>query len=567
LNNGANGVDLMMEGIQLGASNLSYVQSFIDNCQVPVVILYFYSTYGIKLGLTFNQKAIEWALDAIPELSNGLPESTGESGLYCTYQGYLLYVYYWANYYQYDQAKWNLTQGYTSFKAATYDKSFTGALYVYADNSSSGFARYYDEWGETARDFSIFYSFGITEALGLAEAAWNFWDGVDWNIGGINSHGGYDWTATEGYYQYRPGWNDFECEAGFFYQDVLKLQYASDSALPDEAYLLQDIETRFLSNGWTSPQWMYAGSPVVDHTVVHAYASNNQNRLANTLGAWEAIYGEWSNFTASDKAVVTSMLLGNGSANYVYPAWEYLYQSSLYDPVDNSFRMLSTDSDGGNVGNGDAALLMLIQGFVPQTATLAVPLSEYRYEGCGSMIDPQLLSMNFGSNQLTAGIATPGNVTFIFGTTPFNYTFSHIGLYTLQFTSDWNGITSYTATTLPSRNYFIQAINAENPPIPLPTPTPSAYSTPIQTPTSPPRILIPTPTPSAYSTSIQAPTSPSPTPAQTPVPTESPPLENQQSSSYIYLVVAIAVIVALGFEYVIYFNRNKILRKHKPILH
>jgi hypothetical protein len=416
LNEGASGVDLMMEGIQLGNDNVSYVQSFIDNCQVPIVIMYFYSTYGIKLGLTPNQTSIEWALDAIREMSNGLPQSSGLTNAYSVYQGYLLYVYYWANIYQYDRAKWDLTKGYASFKVATYDgaNGYGGVFSINGDNSYVSYDRYYDEWGETARNFLIFYSFGITDALDLVLAAWNYWNSVDWNDGG--------------YYQYRPYGIDFECEAGFFLQDALKLQYVYNYTIGNETRLLQDIETRFLSSGWTSPQWMCADSSTVDHTVVHAYKSNGQYRLSNTLGTWEALYGEWANFTDSDKTVVRSMLLGNDLDNYVYPAWEYLYQSSLYNPADNTFKWLSTDEAGGNDQNIRAAILMLIQGIVPQTATLAVPLSEWRYEDCSNMIDPQLLSLNFSSNQLTFGIASPGNVTFIFGTTPLDYTFNYSGL-------------------------------------------------------------------------------------------------------------------------------------------
>ena len=440
---------MLASEIQMGIATPTSISEIVDNCGCPYAIIYWYTVYGMKLGIPYNQISIEWALDAIPELANGLPLSPGETNEFYTYNGYLLYVYFWANYYSYDQAKWNLTTAYTNFEAATYGgpTGYQGVSGVYGTGSPYQYAdRYYDEWGETARCFLEFYYMGEQNALNQTINAWNYWNAVDWN------------PSLGGYFQYRPTWNDFECEASFFLQDVLMISNAAGANLPNETRLTQDFETRFLQSGWTSYQWMYEGSTTVDHTIVHANYSNSEHRMQNTLGTWESLYGDWSNLNSTDRTTMDNMLLGNGSVNYLYPAWEYLYQSSLYDSSTGMFKYSSLDSSGSSMGSFLAYVLMIVQGTVPINAALAVPLSEWSYESCSSMIDPQLFSINFTANTLTLGVSSPGIVTFIYGSTPFNYTLT-TGAHTLQFSSDWNSVLSDTVNNLPSRNYISSNTN------------------------------------------------------------------------------------------------------------
>ena len=463
-------VDFFAEGISAGQYTPDEVSAAIDSSGAAPIIMYWYSAYAPKFGLTPNATTIKWALDTITEMTNGLPKSeySYSPSAFSTYEGYLLYVYYWANYYSYDTAKWDIQKGYASFLASTYQGTYgyQGVSLVCADNTSvNNGPRYYDEWGETARCFLIFYEMGIDDALNRTLAAWDYWNTVDWNEGGLNSYGGYSWdSGSSGYYQYRPAWNDFECEPSFFRLDAAKLQYYSNGTMPNPSKLVEDSETRFLLNGWNSYQWMHAGSlETVDHTVVHAYASNSQHRMQNTLGAWEMLYGEWLSCTDSDRQIMRDMLLGNGSTNYVYPAWKYLTQSSLYDNSTGLFKGSSTDTGSGALGSAQAVILMMLYGIVPITATIAVPMSEWAYESVECMVDYQLLGIDFSANQLTLGIASPGIVTFIFGDTPFNYSFSSAGIYALTFASDWNSIVTYTyVSPLPTNRLYLGEGSLEN---------------------------------------------------------------------------------------------------------
>lgn len=503
--------DSLATAVQTGSMTITQATAYVDNSQSYESIILWYTVYGMKLGLPYNQTSIEWALDNTPEMANGLPQSSGTPGYFCVYQGYLLYVYYWANYYNYDLSKWNINTAYANFKAASYKGTYgySGVLEISSSNApiNSG-PRYYDEWGETARCFLEFYQMGIADGLNQAELAWNYWNTVDWNSGG--------------YYQYRPNWNDFECEAPFFYQDVLMIQNYANSTLSNVNRLVQDTETRYLASGWTSPQWMYAGSQTVDHTVVHAHASNSEHRMSNTLGAWIALYGEWANLTSADQSMIRTMILGNGTGNYAYPAWQYLYMSSLYNPATNTFLTANDEGSGDYLGDltatSQAIEMMMLFGIVPQTATLARPLADWSYESCDSAFDPQMLSIDFNLNQLTVGIGSAGIVTFDYGSTPFNYTFASSGVYTLQFSSDWNSITGFSISNFPSisRLYFVQPTNSS--PSPTPTPPPSPTPTPTATPSP-----TPTPTPSPLPTLSPTPTAtPKPTPTPSPSPTPTP---------------------------------------------
>jgi hypothetical protein len=439
--------DFIAQSIQVGVRTLLQADDEIAASQCAPAIIYWYSAYASKFGLPPNETAIKWALDNITVMNNGLPKSGSQSNGFLLYEGYLLYVYYWANHYHYDTAKWDLQKGYASFLKATYQgpNGYAGVLIVNGDNSSvTGGSRYYDEWGETARCFLFFYRMGIDSALNQTLASWNYWNSVDWNNGG----------AYGGYYQYRPTWNDFECEEPFFLQVALMLQEASNYTMPFSDRLKEDAQTRYLSSGWTSYAWMDAKSSTVDHTITHAYATNNQRRMQNTLGAWEALLLYWPNFTSSDKQVIKDMLMGNGSANYVYPAWKYLKSSSLYDANNGLYRQFNTES-GSPIATSQAIALLTMLGSVPVTATLAVPISDWAYESCNCVFDYQLLKIDFATNQLTIGITSPGIVTFQYGTTPFNYSFPTAGVYTVTFTTDWNSILVSSFASLPQRCFFI----------------------------------------------------------------------------------------------------------------
>jgi hypothetical protein len=90
-------------------------------------------------------------------------------------------------------------------------------------------------------------------------------------------------NANGNFYKYAVGWTAFECEAGSMDQIIWKL-YNYDPSISNINNLFTDMETRALSQGWSSPQW-------ADYVVVHAAGINGsggnpQQRLQNTIVSW-----------------------------------------------------------------------------------------------------------------------------------------------------------------------------------------------------------------------------------------------------------------------------------------
>ena len=292
--------------------------------------------------------------------------------------------------------------------------------------------RYYDECGETIDCFLDFYSLGITTALNDSLATW-LW--VNNNL----------WSGTN--YNYALNWAGYECEAGGFLQIALKLWHV-DSSLPDTQHLLGDIENRFLQEQWLSPQWTTNIGGASSYVVVHMASGNSQLRLENTVMAWAAILGSYGELNSTYQSDVQSMLTGTT------PAWLELLQSPL---CDSNFPYFSEHSDSGasNDATATGADLLFMLGIVPQTAVLAVPIEENSYEYIYNILDPELFNINLTTNVVTVSLATAGTLSFQFNQTVTG-SFSTSGIYTVQFSSDWNTILSITfVSTLPSNRQYM----------------------------------------------------------------------------------------------------------------
>ena len=90
-----------------------------------------------------------------------------------------------------------------------------------------------------------------------------------------------------------------------------------------------------------------------------------------------------------------------------------------------------------------------------------------------------------------------GNLTFIFGSQNVSRDFESNGVYNVQFTSDWNNITS-TSKIANINTTTLQPVTLHTmprpPPTPSPSPTPSVTPTPTPTPTPINQTNSPTPT-------------------------------------------------------------------------
>ena len=280
-------------GLSFNTVSIQTFQSMIDSLPNSdwSTILYWYAV--IDKYNVVNETTICRALDAATMLSNGLPAETTDlfsNPCFQVYDRYLIYGYYWANEFQYDQGKWNLTKAFNSYDAAiNYSQAQYGKppLWIYGDGTAEPYSgRYYDETGESLDGYLEFYKFGITIALQRAENLWEFENSYYWN----GEYYGY--TGANGLY---------ECEAGGFEQIIWKL-YDYDPTIPDVQNLLTDINSRYLDNLWNSPQW----NSYVDQ---HAN-SNPQRRLENTQMTWQSLMGTYSLLPQYSQTEINELLNG-----------------------------------------------------------------------------------------------------------------------------------------------------------------------------------------------------------------------------------------------------------------
>lgn len=447
------------EGMIFNATDISDVIAKFNALTDPKDVLYWASVlkkYNVESQL---ESKIKWALENMPMLSNGLP-NTETDHFAVAHRGVLYAGLYYSAKWNYATSRWNLNTAYNSFKSAVTAAGHP-VLWVYGDGSTYTISygpRYYDEAAQTLDVYLIFYDLGVTGALNDAVGVWNW----------INSN---LWTGT--YYKYAVNWNTYECEAGGFYQIIAKL-WSRYYTLDYIDRLKTDINTRFLDNKWLSPQWASGGTSY--HAVLHA-SENTQRRLQNTIMAWTSMLGVYNELDSTAKANIQALI--GGYTEYPQPAWYYLtYNSGLYDSVSYGWKW-SSNSGVDVSATTSAASLMLLLGMKPGTATLAIPLEEYCYEHILNAFDADLFQIDVGAQRLRLAIYSPGTVTFLYGTTPVTGTFSSSGIYTVQFSSDWNTIVSTSkVSNLPSNRVYLGEVQLEPSPTPSSTPSTSGDGLP-----------------------------------------------------------------------------------------
>ena len=465
------GIDVIYQGMMVGQTSMQQLINAYNSLTDPMAILKWTPILS-KLGY-INQTTIEWALDNQHIMGNGLPGtySDGFQEAFLVSDRYMILGYGYAIQYNYDIDKWNLTKAYDSFKSAVAASAHPALLYIKEDGTSytSTYGpRYYIECAQTIDCFLDFYNLGITEALNDSLATW-LW--VNNNL----------WSGT--HYNYALSWPGYECGAGGFFQIALKLWHA-DNSLPDTQRLLSDIENRFLQEKWLSPQWTTKLGGNSSYVVVHMTSYTSQLRLENTAMAWAAIFGSYSELNNTYQSDVQDMLAGSS------PAWWELLQSPL---CGSTFPYFSEHSDSApsNESAATGANLLFILGIVPQTTSLAVPIEENSYDYIYNIFAPDMFNINLTNNVVTLALAAAGTLNFQFNQTVTG-NFGSSGIYTVQFSSDWNNILNINfVSELPSnRNYVYTAplsyfvTSADSHPIISSSSKPTLTSTPSLSPTS-----------------------------------------------------------------------------------
>ena len=343
------------------------------------------------------------------------------TGAFLVYQRYALWGYQYAQNYGLGD-KWNVNQAFTDF-ANAYDKRPTGSVsgeMLWCDPqenwAASYSSRYYDEHAETLGVFLKFAEQNVPNAKTYAENAW----------AGVQAH----WNNIYKYYGYT-GTSTVECSMGNFAQIIAEYKDQSGGTIPYWDRVISDLNYKLLANGWNSPGWASPG------VIIHAKGVNNQLRLWETMGATIALQTQYPYFTSTAKTNWQNMLMGSN------PAWQGLMASSL-----NSGGYFS--GVGGEAPSNDAtvcaAAILFLDGIVPVTGNVNIPNRE---EFCNDLRTPFSTSdFKFDyANQLIRIPVKAGQITFIYGSSPVTYDFPADGVYTIQFSNDWNTHTKCEWTT------------------------------------------------------------------------------------------------------------------------
>jgi hypothetical protein len=441
------------DGIALGETTVNELQNAVDAINVTSTsaaetVFYWYHELS-KFGVGINATTIKAALNEAAMLPNvgGLPDDYDNINVspsvpsFLVYFRYDLYAYQWAAQLNYETSKWNISQAYTVFNNAVTEN---GEPVLCVGSNGKGWEigygpRYYDECAETIDMYIIFWQLGIPGALAQAEDWWNWANSNLWEI---------DSSTGTGYYEYALQWNTFECETGGFDQIIWDL-YNCDPSISNVGNLLTDLSTRFLSQGWNSPQWN-------DYVVQHA-ADNSQERLENTIMAWSSLLGFYNDMTGPMQGQVQALLDGEAGPA---PAWSLMLSSELYDNSTGMFRMLSNYSPSVE-STADAAVLMVLLSTVPLNGSVAVPMDDTVYEDTNNVIDGGISNVNITNRTVTVSVGEPGTFMSMFGTNIFQYDLNSTGVWQLTFASDWNSIANETLVSpLPtSRMYLGQILN------------------------------------------------------------------------------------------------------------
>ena len=357
------------------------------------------------------------------------------------YDRYIVHAYDWAQSWGIRTDKWNKQSAYNEVLSVVNRPSGSfpqgGAPrlgYAGDQNGWSTVCRYYDESAETL-DF-------LFKLAGSDGGIWDY----------INGDKGF-WTGT--YYSYhRIPDKTFECEAGAFALLIGYYYAKRGHQLSNFDRVKLDLETKFLSNGWNSPLW---GTPGV---CVHA-SSNDQLRLWNTLNAIAALHAYYKVSTWKNSFV---NLLQNQPK-----AWEAIINSPMYH--DGRFSGLD-GSAGTDPETALGAFLLFLEGIIPDTGSLAIPLNEECYQDFLTNSPATLFGFDYASRKIKIPVWN-GRLKFQFGSSIATADFSSDGIYEVTFGSDWNTVQAVNRIGDLGSSGFEFITEPGSGPQPSPSPSPS----------------------------------------------------------------------------------------------
>jgi fibronectin type 3 domain-containing protein len=342
----------------------------------------------------------------------GDPDLTNK-GCFLVYNRFLIWAYKFAEEYNLT-SKWDKNRAFADFARMSNKppaNSASGEM-LWCDpheNWANSFSsRYYDEHAETLSVFLKFYEIGVQEALAYTDKAWI----------GVQSH----WNGQ--YYGYT-GSSNVECEMGSFARIIGEYRQEKGGNFSDWERVIQDLNYKLLAKGWSSPGWASPG------VIVHA-ESNSQLRLWETLSAITTLHQLFPQLTSNMKQSFADLLMGQTLA------WKGLIESGLNN--NGYFRGVYPGSQSSNEATACAAATLFLEGIVPITGSLAIPLLEENYPPDTTPFPVREMKFDYSNHKIKIPVKA-GELTFVYGSLPVSYNFTSDGVYDIEFTDDWNQIT------------------------------------------------------------------------------------------------------------------------------
>jgi hypothetical protein len=341
---------------------------------------------------------------------------------------FMMYDRYMINAYRYAQnlgiTRWNISAAYNDFTKAYFTPPFGSVsgemLWInpqqnYAQSYTS---RYYDEHAETLSVFLLFALNGIDDAMIYADDAWL----------NVQTH----WNGN--IYFYSDISKIVECEMGNFAQIITQYQNSRGN-IPYFDRVISDLENKLLTNQYDSPGW--GGVGVIKHA-----DTNRQKRLYETMGCLIALQMLYSQFTEGNQTSFQNMLLDG---------WRGLVSSNLFSDNRFSFAEVSAGVSGSYTDEASllGAMALFLYGIMPQTGSLVIAASEERYHDYRSCFQTARWQFNYENCSIRVPV-TKGTLAFIFGTEKVTQYFPEDGVYDIQFSNDWNTITTLKRIDTPT---------------------------------------------------------------------------------------------------------------------
>jgi hypothetical protein len=341
---------------------------------------------------------------------------------------FIVYDRYMINSYRYAQTlgitRWNISTAYNDFIKA-YNTPPSGSvsgemLWINPKQNTarSSTSRYYDEHAETLSMFLLFALNGINTTTTYTEDTWkntqDHWNGKIYGYTGKNS--------------------TVECEMGNFAQIITQYQNTQGN-IPYFDRVISDLENKLLTNQYDSPGWGSVG--VIKHA-----DTNRQKRLFETMGNLIALQMLYSQFTEGNQTNFQNMLPDG---------WRGLVSSNLFSNNKFSFAEISAGVPGSYTDEASllGAMTLFLYGIIPQTGSLAIVASEERYHDYRTCFQTAQWQFNYEICSIRIPV-TKGTLAFIFGTEKVTQYFPEDGVYDIQFSNDWNTITTLKRIDTPT---------------------------------------------------------------------------------------------------------------------